>query len=317
MIKNVIKEKIQNAQTIVILSHINQDTDALGSSFAMRDVLRSMGKTAVCCIDEKPEKQLDFFGDDYILLPDADKEYDLCVVLDCGSIDRLGDRYAVYEACIEKLSIDHHGTNTMFAPYNYVEPDASATGEILFYLFREWGFEIGDSAAMYLYSAIVADCGCFKYSCTSKRTMLAAAELIDYNFDHADVCLRLFDTVEEKVMRLHSRIMNSIRSYENGKIRVVSTDEQLLKEFDVDEKDVGNIVNIPRSVAGTMIAVELKKRKGEVRVSLRSNFNCDVSVIAKALGGGGHERAAGAKVDAPDLEAAEKLVVGMIRERCF
>ncbi len=318
MVTEQIREKIENAESVVILSHINQDTDALGSSFAMCEVLRHMGKKAVCCIEEKPEKILEFFGDEhYILESQADGEYDLCIVLDCGSIDRLGTRISIYNACKEKVSIDHHGTNTGFAEYNYVEPDAAATGQILFYLFNEWGFEITDLAAMYLYSAVVADCGCFKYSCTSEKTMIAAAKLIGYDFDHADVCLKLFDTVEEKVMRLHSRIAENIHSYDGGKIRIVSTDENLLKEFGIEEKEAGNIVNIPRSVAGTLVAAELKMRKGEIRVSLRSNFACDVSVIAKELGGGGHERAAGAKVDAKSLEDAEELIVKMIREKCF
>lgn len=318
MVKEQIREKIENAQSVVILSHINQDTDALGSSFAMCDVLRSMGKKAVCCIEEKPEKKLEFFGDNhYILETQAEKEYDLAIVLDCGSIDRLGTRINIYNACKDRISIDHHGTNTGFAEYNYVEPDASATGEILFYLFREWGFQITDLAAMYLYSAIVADCGCFKYSCVSKKTMIAGAELIEYDFDHADVCLKLFDTIDEKVMRLHGRISENIHSYDDGKIRVVSTDDELLKEFGIEEKETGNIVNIPRSVAGTLIGVELKKRKDEIRVSLRSNFACDVSVVAKELGGGGHERAAGAKVDVKSLDEAEALVVKMIREKCF
>ena len=315
--KNILKEKIMNAESIVILSHINQDVDAIGSSFAMREVLRTLGKKAECCLDETMEKRLDFFGNDYILLKDAEKKYDLAVALDCGSIDRLGDRLAVYESAKEKISIDHHGTNTNFAPYNYVEADAAATGEILFNLFNEWGFELNDKAAMYLYSAIAGDSGCFKYSCASKGTMLAAAELMDYNFDHADVCLKLFDTLSENVIRLHGHIMNSIRSYANGKIRVVSTDEKLLEKYGVSEKDAGDIVSIPRSAEGTVVAVELKKRQGKIRVSLRSNCDIDVSVVAKELGGGGHTRAAGACVEAESIEEAEKYVIKLIMEKCF
>jgi len=315
--KNVIKEKIMCAESIVILSHINQDTDAVGSCFAMREVLRGLGKQAECCMDEKLEKRMEFFGDDYILKEDAKEEYDLAIVLDCGSIDRLGDRLFIYENAKEKVSVDHHGTNTNFAPYNYVEENASATGEMLFYLFGEWGFELNDKAAMYLYGAIAGDSGCFKYSCTSKNTMLAAAELIEYDFDHADVCLKLFDTVNENVMRLHGHIMNSIRSYADGKLRVVSTDEKLLEQYGVNEKDAGDIVSIPRSVEGTLVAAELKKRNGKIRVSIRANCDIDVSVVAKELGGGGHMRAAGATVEAENIEEAEKTVTDLIIKMCF
>lgn len=315
--KNKIKEKILNAQNIVILSHLNQDPDAVGSSFAMREVLRMLGKSAVCCLPERPESRLDFFGDDYCLKENIDKRFDLAIVLDCGSLDRIEDRISIYESAEEKVSIDHHETNTAFAEYNYVECHAAATGEILFRLFNEWNFEINDAAAMYLYSAIASDSGCFKYSNTSVQTMITAARLLEYGFDHADVCLRLFDTVEEKVIRLHGNIMNNIRLYNRGKIGVVSTDEKLLSEYGVSEKEAGNIIGIPRSVKGVLVAAELKKRDGVIRVSLRSNCNINVAEVAVCFGGGGHERAAGASIDAVSMEQAEKIVVDKINEICF
>ena len=125
--KNQIRDKIISAKSIVILTHTNQDLDAIGSSFAMRDVLRNMGKNAVCCLEGDIERRAKFFGDDFITENKAG-EYDLAIVLDCGSIDRLGTRVKIYESAKEKVSVDHHMTNTLFAPYNYVEPDAAATG---------------------------------------------------------------------------------------------------------------------------------------------------------------------------------------------
>ena len=85
----------------------------------------------------------------------------------------------------------------------------------------------------------------------------------------------------------------------------------------MNEKDAGDIVSIPRSVEGTLVAAELKERNGKIRVSIRANCDIDVSVVAKELGGGGHMRAAGASVEAKNLEEAEKTVTDLIIKMCF
>lgn len=306
---NKIENEIKKSNSIAVMAHINEDGDALGSVFALCRVLENMGKDAHAYLDAEPEMRLGFLDGKYELLnSDEVLEFDLCIALDSGDLKRLGDRIAIFEKAKKTICIDHHGTNIGYADINVIVPDASSTAEVLFEIIKECGFLIDDYAAKCLYTGIASDSGCFKYSNTSPKTMRIAADLLEYNFDHAEILRLLFDTETLNNIKLKGYIMNNIESYGYGKIQLIWTDEEVLARFGVDENNAADLVNIPRSVKDCEIAVELKKRKGKIRLSLRAN-RVDVSEIAKHFGGGGHKLAAGAEIQADTIDEAKSLVV--------
>lgn len=303
-------EKIKSARSVAVFPHINEDPDALCSCFAFCEVLRDMGKTAVCYTSESIEKHLDFIGGEYEVY-DKTKTYshDLAVCLDCGDMERLSERRKLFDEIGSSVNIDHHRTNTNFADINYVDGEASATGEILCTLFKEMNVNFTDKIARLLYTAICSDTGCFKYSNVSPKTMRAAADLLEFDFDHAEIARLLFDTCALNVLKLKSELMQNIHSYADGKISVVTVDDSIFSKYGVEVKEAPNIVDIPRCVIGTEIAVCIKRQNGDIRVSMRSNGESDVSEVSTVFGGGGHAKAAGCSVDADTLEEAEKLIV--------
>lgn len=304
-------EKIKTASSVAVFPHMNEDPDALCSCFAFAEVLRQMGKNAVCYTNEPVEKHLDFIGGSYEVY-DKDKSYsgyDLALCLDCGDIERLGDREKLFHEIGNSVSIDHHCTNTNFADVNFVDGDASATAEMLFDVFNEMRVALNNKIARFLYIAMCSDTGCFKYSNVSPKTMRTAAALLEFEFDHAEIARLLFDTYALNVMKLKSELMQNVHSYADGKINVVTVDSSIYEKYGVEAKEAPNIVDIPRCVAGTEIAVCIKRQNGGIRVSLRSNGDADVAAVAVAFGGGGHAKAAGCSVEAETLEEAEKIIV--------
>ncbi len=312
---NEVIEKIKNARSVAVIPHINEDPDALGSCCAFASVLRSMGKTAVIYISGAVEKRLDFIGGDYVIY-DMNKKYshDLCACLDCGDIKRLGNREKLFNEIGNSINIDHHPTNTYFADANCVDGNAAAAAEILYTLFDEMGVRINSEIARYLYIAIASDTGSFKYSNVSPKTMRVAAELLEYDFDNSEVSRRLFDCESLNGALISAEVTTGIRSYEGGKIRVVSVSDELYKKYNLEVKDVPNMVDIPRRIDGTEVAVCIKPQDGTMRINLRSNGDADVSKIAVKFGGGGHPRAAGCSIDAETIEEAEKLIVEALKE---
>lgn len=308
----LLKQKIEEAKSIAILAHQSEDGDAIGSVFAFYEVLVSMGKKADCFLSCEPEKRLSFLCSDYKLKSDIC--YDLLIILDCADKGRFSDRSMIFDNAKFSICIDHHKTNTGYADINIIKPEASATGEILFDLFLENEFLLNKKSAMCLYAAICSDSGGFKYQNTTPDTMRKAASLMEYGFDHALISSRLFECETLESVKLKGFVMNNIESYEDGKIQLVWTDEEVLDRFDVSEKEAPELVNIPRSVQGCRVAVELKKRNGEIRLSLRANDETDVSKIAACFGGGGHKKAAGATIEADDMKVAKKMVLDKIKE---
>lgn len=311
---NKLKALIENAQTIAILGHISEDADSVGSCLAMCEALKNLGKAAVLYLSEPLEKRLSFIDEEMTVYSGEAKEYDLVICIDCGDIGRLGARRAIFDKAAHTANIDHHYTNTNFAEYNLVDADASAAGEILYPLFKKLGFEITASMAKNLYMAIASDTGSFKYSNVKPQTFEIAAALISHGIDHAEISRRLFDTESLEMLRFRGYLMHRVECFANGRLALVSVDEETFARFGISEKDMGDIVNIPRVVEGVSAAVALRcTADGRIKVSFRSNGGINVGEIALKFGGGGHEMAAGATLTL-SLDEAKQQVIQAVEE---
>ncbi len=304
-----IVEIIKNADNIVITAHISEDADALGSVFALAESLKNAGKNVTAVLSDTPERRLQFLEFDYeVYKEDKNFSQDLLICLDTADVKRLGERAVLLEKSLT-ISIDHHYTNTEFADINYVEGDASATGEIVYKLIVEMGLEVTKKIAEFLYVAISGDTGSFKYSSTSPQTMRIVADLMEKGIDHAELSRRVHETESLESVLLKGHIMSEIKSYYDGQVNMVVLSDETFKKFGVDEKDVGDIVNIPRMIEGTEVAVSVREVPDKIKISFRSNGKYNVSDIAGELGGGGHKMAAGTAVKGKTLtEVSEKIV---------
>lgn len=150
-----------------------------GSSLAMYNAISKMGKDVDIVIPEYP-KMFDF-------LPGADKikkegkrdfEYDLGIALDCADTMRLEGYEEFYDSAKSKISIDHHGTNTMYADYNYVDPVSPACSQILVVVLASMGVKIDKDIGTCLLTGIITDTGGFKYEGVTTETFEIAANML-------------------------------------------------------------------------------------------------------------------------------------------
>ncbi len=302
-------ELIKSAKSVIILPHISADGDAVASCQAMRCALKQLGIKSVILAEEEVEPRLEFISGEVEVFDEAITEHDTVIVLDCGDIERIGKRSVLIDTNKPIINIDHHRTNTRFGTANLVIDTASATGEVLFLLFSEMGIEITDEIAGYLYTAICSDTGSFAYSNVSPKTLTIAAELISHNINHAEIARLLFDCVDIETELLKAELTKNIHSYYDGKVRTVAVSKEFAAQFDMEPEDVQGLVDIPRRIRGTEIAVALKELDGKIRISLRSNGDADVSEVALKFGGGGHIKASGCGIKDTDIDTAEKLIV--------
>ncbi len=303
-----VAELIKKSNKAVILPHINADGDAIGSSMAMREMLSYLGISAEIYTEEPVEERLGFIADGIKTYEGEVCDFDLCIVLDCGDADRLGKRFEIMEKAQRTVCLDHHRTNTGFGDAFVIIPEASATGEIMFDLCNELGVTMTRDLARFVYAAILSDTGGFAYSNTTVKTFSIASELVKYDINHAEVARLMFDTVDMNSELIKAELTKEIKSFCDGKIRTVSATREICEKFGVDVEEIEGLVDIPRRIRGTEIAVAIKEHEDHVRVSLRSNEYADVSKIATEFGGGGHMRAAGCTIYKSLSEALEDIV---------
>ncbi len=292
---------------IAIAVHTAPDGDCLGSALGLGIFLKSKGKSVTLLAD-------DHISATYAFLPGIEAfqhlenyeeiKADLLCVLDAGSLERIGKAAAVKAK--RYLNIDHHGQNSYFADRLYQDTKAAATGEILWELFDVCGWAIDKTVATCLYTAIVTDCGFFRYGNTTPKTMRAAAALLGCGIDPAYIS----DSLEMKTtdsVRLLAKVLAGLSFAADGRIAYISVPHELYDP----EAQTDSFINYPRYIFGVEAAAYFKAvGPGTTRVSLRSR-DLDVAAVAAGFGGGGHLRAAGCTIEEPLEQAQKKMLAAL------
>ena len=317
-------ERICENRKTLIIYHVRSDADAIGSAFALRELLRIMNIPAICaCGDEIPER-LRFLTDgvqgSVLIEEEMRLDHDRVISVDSASPQQLGDLYTRLHRYVD-LMIDHHGTGTVYADH-YIDPQASATGEIIFEMAKmlvEMGkiSEIPPRVIHSVYAAICSDTGCFRYANATPRTFRCVAELLERGAEQIEINRRLFESKTYKQVRAEGEAANRLMLYEGGRIASVTFPYSSKFALSLSDENLETIIDIPRSIAGVEVAFSVRQPEDKpfFRVSMRSNGEFDVSVVCARFGGGGHMRAAGCSLEAANVREAEEKILDAIRQR--
>jgi phosphoesterase RecJ-like protein len=294
-------QRIREDDRFVLATHENPDGDALGSLVGMQELLAALGKDSAMFIAPDdlplPAEYSIFDLDGAIQAPPADISERTVVFLDCGNIDRNSAR--VLRDGAHLLNIDHHHDNTRFGTLNYVVPAASCTAEIVWDLMHGLDLRPTPAVAQALYVGLITDTGRFMYENTGPRAHAMAAELIEAGVDVPDVYRRLYEELPPAKIALLALALSQMQRFDAGELTLAALSAEDFEEAEADDPYSEGIIDHLRAVQGTKVAVLVRElttgeRTGQRKVSLRAtDDDVDVSVIARAQGGGGHRRAAG------------------------
>ncbi len=294
-----IARALADCRTVLISVHKNPDGDALGAQLALMMALEELEKkVTVHNLDPVPEI--------YRFLPGAARithgpavsgTFDSFVVLD-GEPDRTG----LFNGCTwpakTLINIDHHITNPRHWPLTWLDPEATATGEMVYRLVEALGVSLDRDMALCLYTSVFTDTGSFRYSNTTPESMRIAAKLIDAGADPWLVTEHVYESYAFRRIQLLGHVLAGIERSDDGRIAWVVVSDELYRKTGTMAEDTDNFVNFVRSVKGVEVAVLFRQTGPEqYKISLRSKGRVDLSGLATRLGGGGHRNAAGGIVD--------------------
>jgi phosphoesterase RecJ-like protein len=279
-----------------VLSHVNPDPDAFGSSGGLALALRKLGKKVVLVNETGPldglawiplvrEVRTDFVPGDY----------DLLMCCDCGDAKRVGD------SLLEKvrshpnvINLDHHASNDFFGTYNIVEPRASSAAEVVLKVIEALRVPLDSEISTALYAGLSADTGSFRYSSTETSSFAMAQKLVSAGANPFAIAQELYARVSLAALKLQSEALGALKIVADGRISLVAVTFKMLKSSGANKQDADSLVDIVRDIDGVAVAVLLKEDAGFWRVSMRSRVpQVDVAEVAGIFGGGGHKAAAG------------------------
>ncbi len=294
---------IKKYDTIIIARHIGADPDALGSQFALREIIKNKYPNKEVYAVGNPSSRFRFMGE-LDKIDDVLYDNSLLIVLDTPDIKRIDiNNFDSYKNIVK---IDHHPVIDEYANIEIVDDGSSSTCQLILEFVFSNNLKINDSIAKNLYLGIVSDTGRFMHDYTSFKTFELVTKLLKKtNIDFTSLYEPLYMRPLSEV-RFQGYIFENMTVTENGVGYIKITDD-LLKEFNVDTASAGNIISELKCINEIIIWAFLTedKKNNLIRVNIRSRGPVINEMVSK-YGGGGHKFASGARLI--DWDLASDLV---------
>lgn len=313
-----INTAIQKAENIVLVPHPNPDGDALGSVAAFMQYLRTIGKNHMAfCITMVTPKLKFLPHADYITSDEKlwhSLNPDLIIVFDSGDLRYAGIEHLVKKSKATIINFDHHATNEYFGKHNMVSTQASSTTEMLYYYFSYNKIDIDPDMATCLLTGLMTDTDNFTNGATTSDSMSIASKLIHRGGNANLIRGSIFKDKSVKTLKLWGVVLSRLEKHEELDIVHTYVTLKDLQDFNVLEEETEGLANFMNNLKDGRATIMLKEIPGnKIKGSFRTTYDhTDVSLWAKALGGGGHKKAAGFTVDGP-VDVAIKFVLTTIK----
>lgn len=302
---------LESASEILVVSHYNPDADAFGSSCAMFLALKDHGKSVTIVNESGVPKNLSFIpGTDAVETIIPKRNFDLVVVCDCGEPGRVGDSLKEEILSFETiLNIDHHISNDGFGSHNIVEADVGSASELVYPIVKALRGKVSVPVGTCLFAGISRDTGSFRFPSTSAETFRIAAELVDAGVDTSAISEKLYGERPLSEAKLQAAVVLDLELEFEGKVALAAVPTSFYEKFDTTIDAAEGLSEYLRGIEGVDVSAVLKQQDDIWRVSLRSTTDrCDVSLLAKQFGGGGHRRAAAFRSKNSESEIRQSLL---------
>jgi len=303
-----IVDHLKKSNNILLLSHIRPDGDAIGATVSMGLALLSIGKQVSLYNEDGLPNLFQFlpYSENITQKIDDFTAFDTAIVLDCGNLERVGDKADLVGKIPVIINLDHHITNTGFGTYKIVDPSACATAEIVYRLINQLNVKISRSMAFSIYTGIMTDTGSFRFSNTNQEAFAICEEMVSLGVDPNYVASHVSVAYSLSRIKLLNMVLESIEVSKNGKLSIMALTQEMLNKTGSKPEDLGRLINYARHIEDVKVAAlifesnngctDMPDSKHQFHISLRSDGSVDVAGIAATYGGGGHKSDAGFNV---------------------
>lgn len=317
--QNII-DTLLNSRNVLITAHKSPDGDSLGSQLGLAGLLDHMNiPYTIANEGDIPEKYLFLPGIDSIRniekMPETAGSFDTVVIIECSSLDRIGEVQRLIDNDARVINIDHHQDNQSFGHINWQDNQASAAGEMIYDLMRHGSFPISKAMATNLYTAILTDTGRFHYSSTTPNSLRVSAHLIELGADPVEITEKVYYNLRPQLIHLTGMALANIQYRLEGRLCLLTVDRKMMEAAGAGRGDTEGLVNYAMYSNGVEVGVlftEVDDRA--TKVSFRSQNAIDVADMAAHFGGGGHINASGCFLEMP-LDQARETIMKFIKDR--
>ena len=317
------KEVIQDANNIILTSHIRPDCDALGSCLGMAGLLESLGKKVrIVCGQTVPDnlafidptKRIMCIGKD--IGADDLADADLHMILDTSAWIQLGDMADFVKASkIKTIIFDHHVGEDDIDAELFKNTTAEAVGRMVVEAAEHLGVTMTPEIATPVFAALATDTGWFRFGSVKENTFDAASKLLAAGAKPAEIYGSLYECETVGRVRLRGTVLARVQTELDGRLAhtfIMPDDYEKTGALPTDTED---LINLALEIEGTVFAtIMVGQPDGVYKMSFRSRCKSPANEVAAEFGGGGHKAAAGAFIDSNDFEEVQNRVLTHVRK---
>ena len=307
--------RLRLGERLVLVTHDRPDGDAIGSMLALARAARAQGRTAHMVCSDVPRAYRFLTAGETFIHPDdlrlAAAASDRVVILDTCSLAQLTEvRDTIISHWQDLVVIDHHRTSHDIAPLRWQDPSAAATGVMVAELLDGLGWPLEEGVAEPLMAAICTDTGWLRFSSTDARALGAVGRCLDAGVEPDALYRALYENDRPERLALLGRLLANLRYHDDGRVALMTLAAADFAATGATPDETENLISESLRVGTVQVAVLLVERDGRIRGSLRSKptSGVDVAHVAGRLGGGGHARAAGFRLDGSLTDAMTRTL---------
>jgi len=311
---NKFADTLRQNHRFLISTHVQPDGDGIGSEIALYYHLIKTGKEAwIINPSPTPEKFeiIDPKGIIQVFSPGQKvPDVDTVIIVDTNEVKMLGSLAPV----VEKLSapvlfVDHHVKELQDTTGHLIDEKSGSSGEIVFRFIKSQGTELTFEMAQALYVAILTDTGNFRFQRTSSTTHETVAELLRCGVKPEQVFQSVFGKDSVEKLRLLGKTLQTLKLDCQGQFAWVTISKNDRQQSQATIEDTESFIGHLTVLKGVkIVALFREEDNGATKLSLRGLHNQPVVEIAKKFGGGGHQFAAGAKIQKPIQETVDLIL---------
>ncbi|MGD9897589.1 MAG: bifunctional oligoribonuclease/PAP phosphatase NrnA [Calditrichaceae bacterium] len=313
-----IYEFIVSHNNFLLSAHMNADGDAIASVVAVSLLLDSLKKDYIMVFhDQKVDIKYQYLkNSDRIMRYSEDVDFgkylpsgkiESAIILDVPSYKRLGDVSALLPDKSNIIKIDHHPVEDVMGEIDWIDESASSTTAMFYEVLDISKTDIDIELAKAIFTGIVYDTGRFSFSNTSSRDLYICSRMVEKGAKPDEITDRLFFQNSIAALKTIGKGLNSLETHLDGLVSVVYLSNEDLTGN--NQSEIEELANYSAAIKGSKIGLFIREAQpGFHKVSFRSKCDIDVNLVAKALNGGGHARAAGARLHGTKDEIIDKIL---------
>jgi bifunctional oligoribonuclease and PAP phosphatase NrnA len=318
-----LQKLVSESKTILVLQPEKPDTDSIGTSLALEQILGDLGKEVIMyCQDPVPDYLRIFNGWDRIS-DQFPPRFDITLAVDFGDPQQMERTLAKHGTALQSkpfIILDHHKTRKpmAFPSIDIIDPETAATGELVVKICNVLGWDINLEAAQAIVPAILADTLGLSTPTTTAQTVDTVAQMVRIGVDLSDLRRRreIAGALDPEILKYKGELLQRVEYFAEGRIALVVITPAELKLY-AEKHDPADLINQEiRTVKGVQIAAIMRDYDSslygrKIKISMRANV--PIAALAAAhFGGGGHDQAAGCTVEGRQPDDVKTELVKVI-----